>query len=489
MADRQDGFLTRQINAFRNRTTGTGTGCDGVNGNFEILPFRRMNCSQLETVYRSNKIIEKVVDILPEESGMIPGSVEDVNGEIDAEVLKQFDSKLASLEVTEAFIEADRWSRLYGDAFIILGINDGGSLDSPVNPETIRSVDWIRVRDRIELTPEFRNSSEFPEFYRYAPRILGRQLGDDTEPDELQAMVLIHHSRVLRFAGKRLPRASLFANGGYNDSTVQIILNDVLNYYQSIAGGNAMLMRSGIFVYKMFGLEDYAMTNNASALQNRFEFINSGISVFKSLFLDAKKGEDAQYVTQQFGGVDKVIQILQDHMIMVSGYPKSVIMGSSNSSAFSEGGESDRLTMANLVKRNQRFKWLPNMKLLLKYCAMAAESPVRGQDVELTVSFPTTLQLSPKEQAELEGFYATSDISRINSGVLTPQEVRESRYGSAEFGLIMTIDPDLNVDEMKAEKEEADRNFERERMQFQAESRQQNTPPRRDGVKEKPKLK
>lgn len=486
--ERQDGFLSTQLTNFANSGNGYNSGCDNINNNFVISPIHTLQPYELEIMYRSNAILRRIIDYLPQECGIFPAETEDPSGEIDVDLLKDIDSKLDDLETTQAFIHADILARLYGDAFIILGIDDGGELSDPVNLENIRAVEWLRVRDRNELRPEYRVSTEIPEFYRYSPSRIS-QPETLNEPEELTQLTLIHTSRILPFIGAKLPRRSLFNNSGLNDSIAQNLLNDVLNYYQALGGGNAMLMRSGLFVYKMFGLEDYAVREDAKALQNRFKFINAGISVFKSLFIDAKKGEEAEFVTQQFGGVDKLISILQDHMVAASGYPRSVIMGSSNSSAFSEGGESDRYTMSQMVKRNQKFKWLPNYKKLLDYIAGSQEFNLNTEEVNLTVHFPSSYQMTPKEQAEVEGLYATSDMSRINAGILMPQEVRESRYGGAEFSTLMTIDPDLNVDEIKAEKEEEERNFERERMEFQAKARQQNTPPRRDGVKEKPVLK
>ena len=473
--ERQDGYLTSQIASFANYKNGYSTSCDNVNSNFTILPIRTLQPPELETVYRSNVLLRRIIDYLPQECGIYPGKTEDVSGEIDAEVLKDVDKKLRDLHATEAFIEADIYGRLYGDGFIILGIDDGGELEDEVNEENIREITWLKVRDRCELSPVHQSSSINPDHYIYSPTRLRTNATSDEE-EELERFQRIHRTRILRFAGKKLPRRAFFNNGGYNDSIVQSLLNDVMNYQQAIGGGNAMLMRSGLFVYKMFGLEEYAVREDTAALQNRFEFINAGISVFKSLFIDAKKGEEAQFVTQNFGGVDKLIAMLQDHMIASSGYPKSVIMGSSNSSAFSEGGESDRFTMSQMVKRNQTFVWTPHYEQLLYYIGKSKEFNFNLEESHLTIHFPSTFQMTPKELAEIESMYATSDTSRINSGILMPQEVRESRYGSSEFSTIMTIDPDLNVDEMKAEKEESERNFEREKMEFNAANRQQNAP-------------
>lgn len=468
---RQDGYLTNQLVGFSNRQNGYNTGCDTVNNNFEMHPIQALTLPQLEIAYRSNAIISRIVDYLPEECGIFPATTEDVAGQLDAEVLREFDARFLDLGINQAFIHADKLARLYSDSFVILGINDGGALEDPVNENRIQSIDWVRVRDRWELSPEYISSTEIPEHYRYSPSTVDNAT-DTTEPEELKAYTRIHHSRIIRFVGKKLPRRTFFQNAGYNDSIIQVLLNDVLNYYQALGGGNSMLMRSGLFVYKMFGLEDMAVRQEGDTFMERLNFINTGLSVFKSLFIDAKKGEEAEYVTQNFGGVDKLIMMLQEQMIASSGYPKSIIMGSSNSSAFSEGGESDRMMMAQLVKRNQKFKWTPAYERLLYLMQLSAEFNV-STDSKLTVHYPDTYQTSPKEQAELEDKHITTDIKAINAGVLTLEEVRKSRYGGAEFSTVMVIDPDVNPrDIIEAEKAE-----ERE---FQISQQQNNTPPRRD---------
>jgi hypothetical protein len=62
--------------------------------------------------------------------------------------------------------------------------------------------------------------------------------------------------------------------------------------------------------------------------------------------------------------------------------------------------------------------------------------------------------LTPKEQADLEKTYAESDTIRIRDGVLTENEVRQSRYSGTNFGTIITLDINVTSDLIEQRRQE-----------------------------------
>lgn len=452
-----DGFLNNAIQHFANYKTGWGTDCDNANA-ISQTPVIQLSPPSLQNAYRSNTLIRKIVDYLPERAAHTSCSIEDLTGTLDAEQIKEYEVKLRRLKFKRELTKASKKARLYGDFYLVLGIDDGLQLSDPVDFTRIKSVNAILPVYHDYITPLYETLlEEEPEYYYYNIRGLGKSLEDLTGNENNLNLYRIHKSRVIHIKGIPIDRYYSQTRDNRNDSVIQTLLQSCLIYEQAIGAANSMLVRSGIFVYKIFGLEDYAVANDEEAIQNRFSFINAGISVFKSLFIDAKKGEEAEYVTQNFGGVDKLLNAIQDHMIAQSGYPRSVILGSSNASAFSEGGNSDRLTMAELVRQYQYEHWQPAYEKLLKLLCASQELP-GTEECELTANFGSALHVTAKEQAELEKIVAESDKIRIESGVITANESR-SRYLGDSFDLSLSIEGLLEEDDEEEEEDEEDPTF------------------------------
>jgi phage-related protein (TIGR01555 family) len=256
----------------------------------------------------------------------------------------------------------------------------------------------------------------------------------------------IHKSRVLRFPGKRLPYEILRTNGGYNDSIVQAMFNAFAQYNGAIGASSAMLQDYSVFVYKLKGLRNTlegagAVTSGVvdkqksptDKLLTRFKAIQMGMSIIKGLMLDADT-EDASFMQRNYGGVTDIVNQLQDAMVAASDMPMARLFGSGRTGAFSESGKSDRYEWASLVSSYQAVQWQAHVETITRYICLAKDSKMRGTVPEFEFKWHSILELTDAERAELRYKNAQADALYLAREVVTPEEVRESRFGGGDYG-------------------------------------------------------
>ena len=361
------------------------------------------------------------------------------NDGVDVDSLQQLLRDIRVYNVGESysgamngFVEASVLSRLDGDAFLIVGVSDGQAFDQPVNLPGIHSVDWLYCCSGNYLVRDATRR----DYYQFSTDIR-------SEVEGLRGVRYIHESRVLPFAGKKLP-GELFRDNGYrNDSIIQAIFSEFCRFVNSVNAGAGMLSSHSIFKYKLAGLSSLKGVQGQEALVNRFTSIMLGLNSVGGLFFDANM-EDADFIQRQYSGVDTLTGLILDIFLAVSDMPRSKFLGSSNSSAFSEGGQSDRYEWAQKVHAWQVKNWKPNLELLAWYLL-----PNRQNSIKYQVRFPSILQLTDKEQAELRNLYADADTKYITAGVLMTKEVRESRFGGTDFNTEITLNDEAETEDIE----------------------------------------
>jgi hypothetical protein len=107
-------------------------------------------------------------------------------------------------------------------------------------------------------------------------------------------------------------------------------------------------------------------------------------------------------------------------------------------------GESDiRLWYDNVHGREQNGKLRDPIEYLTELILASAEGPTGGQVTDdWALQFNSLFQQSDEEIATTRRTQADTDRAYIDTGVLTPAEVRESRFGGDAYSLETTLSPE-----------------------------------------------
>jgi phage-related protein (TIGR01555 family) len=428
-----DSILETTYSTLRSQQTGLGTTRDkstsyGINSNIRLL-----NELERNALFRTSRIAKKTVTLYPISAAR--GWCKHVcsNTDFNSDDLEKYFNNLQRGSLRESFKEVSIEARLHGDAYLLLGIEDGKEWYEPIDEKNIKSFRWVEPLFYGECEPDFFNNIRDPERY---------MVTTSANRDLESTFLYFQKSRIIRFTGDRLYGSAMRYNNGKNDSVLESFYQAFSAYLQSVLVSSAMLEDYSVFKYKLKGLAKLVLDGRSDDILQRFLTIQMGMGITKGLVVDADN-EDAEFVSRNYGGVKDIIENLTQQMVANSDVPRYKLLGESDSSNSSGGkkAEQERFEWAGLVNEWQEENWRYPLQYCQKLAFLAKDGITRGQiPTSHDVEFENTLQLSPVEEGEMRLTKAKENEINIRSGIYTPFEVRESQYGHNTYSSEINLD-------------------------------------------------
>lgn len=404
--------------------------------------YLRLNKRELEDVYACDDMYGKIVDVPAEdmmrEGFMISGKEED--NDLSDDVIGYLEERNASENLAMGL----NWARLYGGAGMIMSINDGGKPEEAVNEANIREIEFFNTLDRFELEPLMIQGDPMnprfgmPEVYRIQPSFGGGK----------SQLMNIHWTRVLRFDGVRLPRQLYIENNYWHAPVLQKTRNAIRNFQTSHDSIASLMHDFSQAVFKINGLSDIIAQGGDDLLQKRLAMIDTMRSVVKAIVIE--EGEEFDRKVTSLAGVKDVLQMINQRLVMATdGIPHTILLGESPS-GLGATGQSEIRDYYDMISRRQETNLKPELERLIRYVMLAGDGPTRGKEPDdWRIVFNPLWQMSEKEMVEIREKQANTDEKYILNGVLSQDEVRNSRFGGTEFSLETKLE-DAKAPEAKA---------------------------------------
>jgi len=384
--------------------------------------------AELNDLYRFGGVSRRIVE-LKAKMMLREGFEIDIDADGDlTDYLGRF-SFMAKLE--EILVKA----RLYGGCIGFLGIKDGGLPDEPVNENRIKSIDFMHVFDRtivdIYSTDFYKDplSEKFgePEFYT----VFSRRSGN---------LFRVHESRIIRLNGVMLPEDDFIQNGYWHDSVLQPIYEDLRRTGTTLSSVETILDTFSQSTLSVKGLATL-IASNPKAVRDRLNIMDMSKNILNTILLDVDESYDVK--SNSVAGVAEILRELKNHLSSVTGYPVTLLFGTSPG-GLNTTGESDTTNFYDDVKAEQESVLSPALKKVIGYALKAANSPFKSQTEDYEIKFNPLWQMSEKEQAELYKTTAEADAAYIDRGVLDPDEVATGRFTEDGFNSGgIQLDPDV----------------------------------------------
>lgn len=385
-----------------------------------------------------------------------------IKGE-NAETKKQEDAlrkQIAELEVLGAVQKALNYARAFGGGGLLLGIDDGQDMAKPVNEAKIKRILYVNALDAFELFPfSWYGDPLAPKYGKVEKYMLSPQAvaGSGT----LRSGTLVHESRIIRFEGIVTGARSLVegAAPGWGDSVLVRInqrLQDLAVSFRAVC----VLIRSyGMAFVKVGGLGDLIGNPDFEpALKARIRQIAETGSALNALILTEQ--DEFGRVTLSFAGLAELLQLLMSLLSAASGIPVNVLFGQ-GAKGLNNSNEGDIRNFYDHVANQRQALLQPALERLVRLLLLAKEGPTKGQEPPFSVEFAPLWQPSEKEAAEARKIQADTDAIYINAGVVTPEEIAESRFGGAAYSFETRINSEareaLNADYEQAQAEHQER--------------------------------
>ena len=395
--------------------------------------FRRsgltMNTELLTAAYRESWLAKRVIDMPSED--MTRGWYK-LTTAMDDEDLRDLRRLEARHSVRQEITNAVRWARLYGGAVAVIVVRDGvRDLSLPLDPGALAPgcFQGLLVLDRVRgVSPsaELVRDLDDPDFGDPA------YYEADLEAGEI-GPVRIHHSRVLKFTGRELPRLETVSENYWGASELEHIWDELQKRSVTSANIAQLLFQANITTLKMsdFGTvlsegtpEQKRNLLDAMAQENRLR-TSFGIQLLS-------KDDQLETHPYSFSGLSDIYEAFMMDMAGAAEIPATKLFGRSPQ-GFNASGESDLKNYAEMIAGLQERILRPALEKLLPVMAVSCWGFCPD---DLDIVFEPIISPTPAERAELIDKLSASVISAFTAGLISRREaVEELRSRGAELGV------------------------------------------------------
>lgn len=374
------------------------------------------NAALLTHLYRTNWLAKRIIDMPSEDMTRGWYTLPPCVPPEDAEALARLEARHG---IRREMTDAIRWARLYGGACALMVIRgQEESLSQPLDLDALAPGDFqgLLVRDRVSgmtPSPEMEEDLDDPDFG--CPRFY------DFETEEL-GRLRVHHSRVLRFTGRDLPRREELMENGWGASELEHILEELEKRTATSRNIARLVFQANVTTLKIsdfgevlaMGTERQKRQVLASvAEQNRLR------DSFGLQLLSA--GDSYENHPYAFAGLSQVYEAFMMDMAGAAGIPATRLFGRSPQ-GMNATGEADLEHYYELIDQMRERHLRPALEKLLPVMALCCWGTLPE---DLTPAFPSLRTPDPREEADILAKRTDTLVRALEAGLLTPAEARE----------------------------------------------------------------
>ena len=420
---------------FSNPATRAGAGMPNVL-NHTTYPLERKSWDyqKLTALYRNHWVIQTMVNVVPQD--MLKNGY-DLVTTLSPEDLDKVVSLLRRKRVDTKLYEGLAWGRLYGGAIGVMVINDMQNLDQPLDYDTLMPdcfkgiliLDrWSGVNPSSELVTDLDSEElNLPKYYHV-------NLEDGSA-------VRIHHSRVLRFIGRKMPRIEEQAEQYWGTSLIEHILPE-LEKRDNVSWNVALLtFMANMRIMKAPGVSSMMLSGTDSArdkLYNTVSAVNEIMNNNALMLLDEKASYESHQYT--FSGIGEVYDRFMMDVSGACGIPVTKLFGRSPA-GMNSTGESDLQNYYDRIEGDQQTQLLPVLEKLIPIIFISAVGAVPD---DLQIVFNPVRRPTNDEKSDLGAKQTTAVVEAFTAGLISQQTaLRELQQSSDMTGMWSNITDDI----------------------------------------------
>ena len=409
-----------------NIITGLGTSKDkNVYSDLAWVPTQR---DMAEALFSGDEIGAKAAKIIPYDATREGLTWNMDSGNPHEDIVKFLESEFDRLNVWETFAWAWTLARVYGGSMVFLAVDDGSrKLDKPLKPEKIKKINNLVVFDRWQLTTtteEIVSDLSNPRFGE--PEIY--QYNSSTSPGIQGETIRIHHSRLIRFDGVRLPMRLYKRNNYWHDSIYSTLFQAIRNYAVTHDAIAIILQEFNQPVFHIEGLSEAVAQDEDELVLKKLELVNLMRSAARAVVLD-KEDLFTNVSTNVAGGKD-LVDLTVQRLVAGIDVPHTRLLGNSPT-GLGGTGMSELINYYDNVKAQQKLNLREPIQILSDLMFEQADAVPKPEDLAFT--FNPLFQLDQEKELRTRQMQADIDETYINTGVYDTHEVADSRFGTGRY--------------------------------------------------------
>ena len=387
----------------------------------------------LTAMYRESWLTKRIIDTPSED---MTRAWYRLSSSVDPEEIHALRRLEARHSVKQELTNALRWARLYGGSLALMVIRgEEGRLDQPLEQEMLLPdcFQGLLVLDRaqgIEPSAELVSDLDDPDFG------LPEYYTVNLETENYR-MVRLHHSRVLRFIGRELPRGETIRENFWGASEMEHIRDELLKRSAASANIAQLIFQANITTLKMsdFGEllgagteEQRKSVEYAMGIENRFR-TSFGIQLLS-------RDDSLENHPYSFTGLSEIYEQFMMDMAGAAEIPATRLFGRSPQ-GMNATGESDLRNYYDMIASLQERQLRPALEKLLPVMAVSCWGTVPES---LEIVFEPVMTSSPAERAELVQKLSGDVIEGYKCGLFTrEQAVMELKTRGEELGVYTKV--------------------------------------------------
>ena len=419
------------VDSFLNLAQNMGIGGDNplTTATYGFNPVTRQRIT-LEWMHRGSWLAGLAVD-LPAEDMTREGVT--ILGDTPPEKMEEIEEEAETLGVWGSLCDGVAWGRLYGGAIAVHQI-EGQDMSTPLRLEAIGKEQYkgLMVFDRWMADPDMGRMIKsmgpdrgLPEFY--------------TIRSDANAMrgERIHHSRVIRFIGNRLPYWQTIIEMMWGTSVLERLFDRMTAFDSASTGAAQLVYRAWVRNLKLKNLRQMVSGGQAGlkGVVAQLHFMRRYANSEGFTVIDAED-EMEVLATPAFSGLSDIMLSFGEQLAGALQTPLVRLFGQSPK-GLNATGESDLRIYADNVRKNQNRQLKPGVTTIYKCIAMS--KGIRPKD-GFGVQFNPLYQLSDKEKGEVAKNRAEAVSIAWNDGVISPQTyLKELKQGAPTTGIFSNI--------------------------------------------------
>lgn len=436
MPDKPNALVTmikRKMDGWVNAAKGFGGSKDPRNKT-TFQPGSLVDRSEAEAQFEHNWVFRKIVETIPRDAARegITLKIPD-DQDLITDVMARMDSLAAWTSAQEAHV----LSRLYGGSVILVGALDGGEPEEPLDEDNIKTIQFLTILDRWDINPHhYYKDPLSPDFGKPSTyKIQARQVGTGTSSVNINKEV--HATRLIRLDGDYLTTMGRAKNNGWHASILQVLREPLKDFGVAVGSGSQLLQDFVTKILKSANLMDLMVGDDdqLSLLKARLNLMSESLSQIGILHL----GDDEEFKKIQ-SPITNFVQLMtkyEEYLAAPTGIPRTRFFGQQLGKL--SGASETTKEYYDHIRSVQKEKLSKQIKRLIKLFLLAKDGINKGKEPESwSFEFNPLSQETSEQKAKNRHQQAQTDEINIQNGVVTPLEVRDSRYGP-EGGLDETV--------------------------------------------------
>ena len=395
-------------------------------------PLTRMtdNYALLNSLYRGNWVVQNVIGLMVDDMLREWYTVKGV----PPDALTALDKLERRVGLRARLNEGLRWGRLYGGAAGLILIKGQEDLSKPLDLGMIYpgSFQGLYILDRWQgITPNmglvFDGGEEVPESYSITD---GRG----------HTVATVHHSRVVRFTGRDLPRIEQQTELYWGESEIEALYQEVVSHDNVSANMAALTFQANVNTMEVKGMEQL-LSMSSPQVQRRFWQVMQAQATLRSNFgmQLVEQGNKLTNTQYSFAGLKDVYESMALNLCGASHYPMTKLFGRSPG-GLNATGESDLTNYYDYIDSQREAKLRPVLERLLPVLCMSA---LGGIPADIEIDFTPLKTPTPTERAEIGKTKAEAVLAAFQANALPlDTTLQELKAIGDETGLFASITDD-----------------------------------------------